>query len=62
MRNKNITANIYRAQANDSIMCGVDTFIGFINFMQKDKSLFDYTNLFSPDECEKNDKTILEYF
>ena len=29
--------------------------------MLKDKSLLDYTNLFSPNECEKNDKIILKY-
>ena len=28
--------------------------------MLKDKSLLDYTNLFSPDEYEKNDKIILK--
>ena len=30
--------------------------------MLKGKSLLDYTNLFSPNEYEKNDETILEYF
>ena len=29
--------------------------------MLKDKSLLDYTNLFSLNECEKNDKIILKY-
>ena len=36
--------------------------IGFIDFMLKGKSLFDNTNLFSPNGYEKNDKTILKYF
>ena len=36
--------------------------IGFIDFMLKGKSLLDYTNLFSPDEYEKNNKMILKYF
>ena len=36
--------------------------IGFIDFMQKGKSLIDYTNLFSPNDCEKNDKTLLKDF
>ena len=36
--------------------------IGFIDFMLKGKSLLDYTNVFSPNEYEKNDKTILKYF
>ena len=30
--------------------------------MLKGKSLLEYTNLFSPDDYEKNDKTILKYF
>ena len=30
--------------------------------MLKSKSLLDYKNLFSPNECEKNDKIILKYF
>ena len=36
--------NIYRIQAYDSIICGY-VCIGFIDFMIKDKSLLDYTNL-----------------
>ena len=59
--NKNIIANIYRIQANDWIMCRYFC-IGFIDFMLKGKSLLDYTNLFSPDEYEKNNKMILKYF
>ena len=27
-----------------------------------DKSFHDYTNLFSPNDCEKNDKIIVKYF
>ena len=45
--NKNITANIFRVQDNDSIMCGYFC-IGFIDFMLAGKKLTDYTNLFSP--------------
>ena len=59
--NKNIITNIYRIQAYDSIMCGYFC-IGFIDFMLKGKSLLDYTNLFSPNEYEKNDKIISKYF
>ena len=33
--------------------------IGFIDFMLKGKCLLDYTNLFSSNEYEKNDKMIL---
>ena len=59
--NKNIISNIYRIQANDSIMCAYFC-IGFIGFMFKGKSLLDYTNLFSPNDYEKIDKIILKYF
>ena len=45
-------------QAYDSIMCGYFC-IGFIDFILKRKSLLDYTNLFSPNDYEKNDKIIL---
>ena len=56
---KNITTNIYRIQAYDSIMCG-HFCIEFIDFMLKDKRLFEYTNLFSPNDYEKNNKIILK--
>ena len=36
--------------------------IGFIDFMRKGEILLDYSNLFSPNEYEKDDKTILKYF
>ena len=56
--NKNVKTNIYRMQAYDSIcFC-----TGFIDFMLQGKSLLDYTNLFSPNYFEKNDKIIIEYF
>ena len=42
-------------------MC-VQFCIGFINFMVKGKSLIDYTNLFSSNEYEQNDKIVLEHF
>ena len=48
-------------QAYDSIMCGYFC-IRFINFTLKSKSLLDYTNLFYPNDYEKNDKIILKYF
>ena len=59
--NKNIKANIYRIQANNSIMCGYFC-IGFIDFMLAGKTLIDYANLFSPYDFDKNDKIILSYF
>ena len=42
-------------------MCGYFS-TGFIDFMLKGKSLLDYTNLFFPNDYEKNDKIILKYF
>ena len=36
--------------------------IRFIGFMLTVKSLLDYINLFSPNEYDKNGKTILKYF
>ena len=59
--NKNIKANIFRVQANDSVMCGYFC-IGFIDFMLAGKKLTDYTNLFSPHDFKKNNDIILSYF
>ena len=56
--NNNIITNIYKIQAYNSIMCG-SFCIGFIDFILKGKSLLVYTNLFSPNDYEKNDKIIL---
>ena len=53
---KSIKTDIYRIQANDSMMCGYFC-IGFINFMLKGKSILDYINLFF-----LNDKIMLEKF
>ena len=59
--NKNIKANIFRIQANNSVMCGYFC-IGFIDFMLADKKLTDYTNLFSSYDFDKNDSIILSCF
>ena len=59
--NKNTIRNIYGIQAYDSIMCGYFC-VGCIVFMLKRKSLLEYTNLFPPNDYEKNDKIILKYF
>ena len=61
IRNKNTKANIFRVQANNSIMCGYFC-IGFIDFMVAGKKLTDFTSLFSPHDIEKNDGIILSYF
>ena len=42
-------------------MCGYFS-IRFIDFMFKGKSLTDYANLFSPNDFNKNDDTVLKYF
>ena len=59
--NKNITANIFRVQANNSVMCGYFR-IRFIDFMLPGKKLTDFTNMFSPYDLKKNDNIILNYF
>ena len=56
--NKNTKANIFRVQANDSVMCRYFC-IDFIDFMLASKKLTDYTNLFSPNDFKKNDSIIL---
>ena len=58
---KNIKANIFRLQANNSVLCGYFC-IRFIDFMLAGKKLSDYTNLFSPHDFKKNDNIILSYF
>ena len=56
-QNKNIKTNIFRIQANDSIMCEYFC-IGFIDSMLKRKTLTEYTNIFSPNNFKKNDDII----
>ena len=57
IKNKDIIANIFRLQVYGSIMCGYFC-IKFIDYMFDDKTLIDYTNLFSPHYFKKNDKII----
>ena len=59
--NKNIEKNIFRIQAYDSIMCGYFC-IGFIDSMLAEKTLTEFTNLFSTNNFKKNDDIILNYF
>ena len=59
--NKNIKTNIFRIQANNSIMCGCFC-IGFIYCMFVGKPLIDYTNLFSSYDFEKSDNIIFSNF
>ena len=58
-KKKNIKTNIFRIQANDSVMCGYIC-IGFIDFLFKGKTLTEYTS--SPNNFEKNDDIIFKYF
>ena len=59
--NKNIIANIFQVQANNSVMCGYFC-IGFIDFMLAGKKLTVFTSMFSTYDFEKNDNIILSYF
>ena len=59
--NKDVVTNIYRLQTYDSIMREYFR-IGFIDFILKGKSLLEYTNLFSPNDYEKNDKITFKNF
>ena len=61
IRIKNIKANIFRVQANDSVISGYFC-IGFIDFMLVGKILTDFTNLFCTYDFKKNDDLILSYF
>ena len=58
---KNIKANIFTIQSNNSIMYGYFC-IGFIDFIFAGKTLTDFTSLFSSDNFGKNDNIILSYF
>ena len=59
--NKNIISNIYKIQANDSLMSGYFC-IGFIDFRLKGKRLLDYISLISPNKLENNVEIILKQF
>ena len=48
-------------QDDDAIMCGLYC-IAFIEYMFAGKTLSYYTNLFSPNDYNKNDKIIYKYF
>ena len=59
--NKNIIANIFGVQANNSVIFGY-VCIGFIDFMLASKKLTDFTSMSSPNEFKKNDSIILSCF
>ena len=59
--NRNIKANIFRIQANNSVMCGYFC-IRFIDFIFANKKLTDFTTWFFPYHFDKNDQIIRSYF
>ena len=59
MWNNIVTTNIHRIQAYSSIMYGYFC-IGVVDCMLK--GILEYINLFSPNDYEKNDKIMLNYF
>ena len=61
IRHKNLKANFFRVQANNSIMWRYFC-IGFIDFMFAGKKLTNFTSMFSPRDFAKNDDIILSYF
>ena len=61
VRSKNIIANIFRVQANNSVMSEYFC-IGFIDFMLAGKELTDFMSMFSPYGFEKTDNIILSLF
>ena len=60
-RSLSITTNIFRIEAYVSIMYRYFC-VGFIDFMLTEKTLTEFTNLFSPNNFKKNDDIILNYF
>ena len=59
--NKNLKANNFRVQANNSVMYSYFC-IRFIDFMLAGKILTDFTSLFSPFDFKKSEDIILSYF
>ena len=47
VEHKNIIANMFQVQANNSVICGYFC-TGFIDFMLADKKLTDFSGMFSP--------------
>ena len=59
--NNIIKDDIFKVKSNNSIMCWYSC-IGFIDFMLADKTLVDFTSLFSPDGVEKKWQHHFELF
>ena len=60
-RSLSITTNIFRIEVYISIMYRYFR-VGFIDFMLTEKTLTEFTNLFSPNNFKKNDDINLKYF
>ena len=58
---RDIKTNIFRMQADNSILCGYFSIL-FLDYMLANRGLIDYSSLFSPYNFKKNDKIILDYF
>ena len=61
IKNKYIKTSIFRIQDNNSIMRGYFCIL-FIEYMLNNKTLTDFTNLFSPWDLKKNDEIIKKCF
>ena len=61
IKDKNFKTNIFRIQNYNSVMCGYFCIL-FIEYMLNDKTLTDFTNLFSPWNFKKNDEIIKRHF
>ena len=56
----NLSRTTFRIQSDDSIMCRFYC-IAFIEYITGN-NLLNYTNLFSPNDYQNNDKIIYKYF
>ena len=61
IKGKSTTHNIFRIQSREPVMCGFSR-IAFLEYLITRKTLLDYTNLFSPNDHQKNSKIIYKYF
>ena len=61
IKNSNNKTNIFRIQADNSIMCRYFC-IAFIYFRLAVKNLIDFPSLISPHDFKRNDDIILSYF
>ena len=57
IKDKSITHNIFRIQVHESIICGFYC-IAFIEYLLVGETFLDYTNLFSPNDYNKNNEII----